>query len=72
MRIADRLRATAESLCELADELDVDVKVGGRRLEDLGCSARCANVFRAERIETIGQLVQRTEIDFRRTPNIGN
>ncbi|BAQ16972.1 DNA-directed RNA polymerase subunit alpha C-terminal domain-containing protein [Methyloceanibacter caenitepidi] len=46
--------------------------MGGRRLEDLGRSARCANVFGAERIETIGQLVQRTEIDFRRIPNIGN
>ncbi len=40
-------------------------------LEDLGLSRRSINSLKAERIQHVGDLVQKTEAELKRTPNIG-
>ena len=42
-----------------------------RRVESLDLPVRAANCLKSEGIEFIGNLVQRTEMDLLRTPNLG-
>jgi DNA-directed RNA polymerase subunit alpha len=42
-----------------------------RPVDDLELSVRAANCLKAERITTLGELIQRTEVDLLRTPNLG-
>lgn len=72
MQTSERLRLIAQQLCELADDLDVETKIGGRTLQDLDWSVDCQRMFRREGIETIGQLIRRSELDLRTIPNIGH
>ena len=72
MQTSERLRLIAQQLCELADDLDVEAKIGGRKLEDLNWSMYCQRMFQREGIQTIGQLIRRSEFDLRTIPNIGH
>jgi DNA-directed RNA polymerase subunit alpha len=42
-----------------------------RPVDDLGLSVRSANCLRAENIYVIGDLIQRTDTELLRTPNLG-
>lgn len=70
--IADRLRAVSDSLLDIAEELDIEARVGGRKLEDFDWSVRVRNAFEKERIATLGQLVRYTPLRIKTIPNVGN
>ena len=42
-----------------------------RPVDDLELTVRSANCLKAEAIQYIGDLVQRTEVEFLKTPNLG-
>ena len=42
-----------------------------RAIDELGLSVRASNCLRAEHIHRVGDLIQRTEIELLRTPNLG-
>jgi len=51
-----------------AAEMDPDLL---RKVDDLELTVRSANCLKAEGIERVGDLIQRTETDLLRTPNLG-
>jgi DNA-directed RNA polymerase subunit alpha len=42
-----------------------------RPVDDLGLSVRSSNCLRAENIYVIGDLIQRTDVELLKTPNLG-
>lgn len=72
MTLSDRLRAISDRLLEIAEELDIEARVGGRKLEDMGWSVRVRHAFENEGIETLGKLVRLSAVDLKRVPNIGS
>lgn len=51
-----------------ASEMDPDLL---RKVDELELTVRSANCLKAEGIERVGDLIQRTETDLLRTPNLG-
>lgn len=71
MSIPERLRDIAHAMIDIADELDVEARVGGSTMADMKWSPRVMNVLNNERIETLGQLVRLTREEVVRMPNLG-
>jgi len=63
------LQASTEELPEAA-ESDID-PVLLRQVDDLELTVRSANCLKAESIYYIGDLIQRTEVELLKTPNLG-
>jgi DNA-directed RNA polymerase subunit alpha len=59
---------TQAAAAEAADEVDPILL---RPVDDLELTVRSANCLKAENIYYIGDLVQRTEVEFLKTPNLG-
>ena len=59
---------TQAAAAEAADEVDPILL---RPVDDLELSVRSANCLKAEHIYYIGDLVQRTEVELLKTPNLG-
>ena len=75
-RILHSQLETFASLKELRTEQEKGQRVAvnpqlRKSLEELGLSRRSINSLKAERIQHVGDLVQRTEAELKRTPNIG-
>ncbi len=64
------LKGTEENEAEESVELDVD-PILLRSIDDLELTVRSANCLKAESIYYIGDLVQRTEVELLKTPNLG-
>ncbi len=61
-----------EMKAEGDQSLDISVNpILMRSLEELGLSRRAVNSLKAEYIYRVGDLVQKTEVELKRTPNIG-
>ncbi len=60
----------AEEAVAVSDEPDID-PVLLRPVDDLELTVRSANCLKAESIYYIGDLIQRTEIELLKTPNLG-
>lgn len=64
------------NLKSMEDEVDVDEEVDVdpillRPVDELELTVRSANCLKAENIYYIGDLIQRTEVELLRTPNLG-
>ena len=55
---------------EKAEELEID-PILLRSIDDLELTVRSANCLKAESIYCIGDLIQRTEVELLKTPNLG-
>ncbi len=64
------LLETTERVTQEADEDEVD-PILLRSVDDLELTVRSANCLKAENIYYIGDLVQRTEVELLKTPNLG-
>jgi DNA-directed RNA polymerase subunit alpha len=62
--------AGAEALQVTARELELD-PILLRSIDDLELTVRSANCLKAENIYFVGDLIQRTEVELMRTPNLG-
>jgi DNA-directed RNA polymerase subunit alpha len=61
----------SESESEAAEEEDEVDPILLRPVDDLELTVRSANCLKAENIYYIGDLVQRTEVELLKTPNLG-
>ena len=59
-----------EDVAEADEEADID-PILLRRVDELELTVRSANCLKAENIYYIGDLIQRTEVELLRTPNLG-
>ncbi|WPL16754.1 DNA-directed RNA polymerase subunit alpha [Thiorhodovibrio winogradskyi] len=59
-----------ESDLEVADEVGIDPMLV-RPVDELELTVRSANCLKAENIYLIGDLIQRTEVELLKTPNLG-
>lgn len=59
-----------ESDQEIADEVGIDPMLV-RPVDELELTVRSANCLKAENIYLIGDLIQRTEVELLKTPNLG-
>ncbi|MBL10378.1 MAG: DNA-directed RNA polymerase subunit alpha [Acidiferrobacteraceae bacterium] len=64
------LLETTDRVTQEADEDEVD-PILLRSVDDLELTVRSANCLKAENIYYIGDLVQRTEVELLKTPNLG-
>jgi len=64
------LKGTKEAELEAAEEVEVD-PILLRSIDDLELTVRSANCLKAESIYYIGDLIQRTEVELLKTPNLG-
>ena len=62
---------SAQVVEEEEDESEMVHPMLGRVIEDLDLSVRAVNCLKAENIHWVGELVQRTEQDLLKTPNLG-
>jgi len=65
VRLEESQRATTDIAQEYVDPLLL------RTVDDLELTVRSANCLKAENIYHIGDLVQRTEVELLKTPNLG-
>jgi len=65
VQLTESDRADAEVLEELVDPMLM------RSVDDLELTVRSANCLKAENIYYIGDLIQRTEVELLKTPNLG-
>lgn len=78
-RAATILAEQLEAFVDLRDVAKVEVKdekpefdpILLRAVDDLELTVRSANCLKAEAIHYIGDLVQRTEVELLKTPNLG-
>ena len=61
----------SESEAEVAEEEDQIDPILLRPVDDLELTVRSANCLKAENIYYIGDLIQRTEVELLKTPNLG-
>lgn len=62
----------AEDVQDLGPEEDVEIDpLLIRSIDDLELTVRSANCLKAESIQYIGDLIQRTEVELLKTPNLG-
>jgi len=64
------LKGTKQAEAEAIDEVEVD-PILLRSIDDLELTVRSANCLKAESIYYIGDLIQRTEVELLKTPNLG-
>ncbi len=64
------LKGTKEAEAEKKDEVEID-PILLRSIDDLELTVRSANCLKAESIYYIGDLIQRTEVELLKTPNLG-
>ena len=70
-QLAAFVEMSYEDLVDTADEKDEIDPMLLRPVDDLELTVRAANCLKAENIYYIGDLVQRTESDLLKTPNLG-
>lgn len=78
-KAATILSEQLESFVDLKDSSEIDIKneepefdpILLKAVDDLELTVRSANCLKTESIHYIGDLVQRTEIDLLKTPNLG-
>lgn len=64
------LKGTTQAEAEAIEEVEVD-PILLRSIDDLELTVRSANCLKAESIYYIGDLIQRTEVELLKTPNLG-
>ncbi len=64
------LKGTKQAEAEAVEEVEVD-PILLRSIDDLELTVRSANCLKAESIYYIGDLIQRTEVELLKTPNLG-
>ncbi|OOF58296.1 hypothetical protein BKK55_02690 [Rodentibacter genomosp. 2] len=67
----DRLPEIPQDFSELSEMRTLSFDLLSRPIDELELTVRTANCLRAENIDTIYDLVQWTEVELLRTPNLG-
>ena len=64
------IHSESETTAKVVEEPKIDPKLL-KTVEDLELTVRSANCLKAEGIHYIGDLVQKTEVELLKTPNLG-
>lgn len=67
----DRLPEIPQDFSELSEMNNLSFNLISRSIDDLQLTVRSTNCLRAENINTVYDLVQRTEVGLLKTPNLG-
>ncbi|MBP3194517.1 MAG: DNA-directed RNA polymerase subunit alpha [Cardiobacteriaceae bacterium] len=70
LRVFVNLESTEEETTEVVEDINVDPRFA-RAVEELELTVRSLNCLRAEGINTVGDLVRRSEVDLLKLANLG-